>query len=86
MRDGSFEPDNPPGCLYGYALQGGTSRVARRGRDELHYHPASRHAIVFCNNRMFRLNLLGGEDGEAQVGDICVFSLLKDGYCKGTFE
>lgn len=67
MRDGTFEADTPPGCLHGYALQAGTARLARKGRDEIQYYPASRHAVVFCNNRVFRLNLLGGEDGESQV-------------------
>ena len=67
VRGGEFEPDARPGCLRGYALQAGTARVSRRRRDEVQHYPASRHAVVFCNNRVFRLNLLGGEDGESQV-------------------
>lgn len=68
VRDGTFEPDTPPGCIYGYALQAGTARIARRSRDELQFHPASRHAAVFCNNRVYRLNLLGvGDEERSQV-------------------
>lgn len=68
VRDGTFQPDaSRPGCVRGYALQGGSARVPRRWRDRVQHFPASRHAVVFCNNRIFRVNLLGGEDGETQV-------------------
>lgn len=72
VRDGTFEPDSPAaGCLRGYPLQGGTARIARKQRDEIQCHPASRYAVVFCNNRIFRLNLLGvGEQEDSQVGNI----------------
>lgn len=90
MGDGTFESDTPPGCLYGYALQAGTARIARKRRDEIQFYPASRHAVVFCNNRIFRINLLGGEDGEAQVqkmlgvvvgGGVCGLSGEGEGTC-----
>lgn len=69
VRDGTFQPDaSRPGCVRGYALQGGSARVPRKERDKVQHFPASRHAVVFCNNRIFRINLLGGEDGGSQVG------------------
>lgn len=54
-------------CTIRYALQGGGTRVAEKGRDTVHHYPESRHAVVFCNNRVFRIELLGGEDGDSQV-------------------
>ena len=67
MHDGTFEHDLPPACLHGYALQCGTARVAFKGRDKVEFYPAARHAAVFCNNRVFRVDLLGGEDADLQV-------------------
>lgn len=69
VLDGTFEPDPVPlrGCLRGCALQCGTARIPLRGRDEVKFYPTSRHAVVFCNNRVFRLDLLEGEGGERQV-------------------
>lgn len=50
-----------------YALQGGGARVAEKGRDTVQHYPESRHAVVFCNNRIFKVELLGGDDGQSQV-------------------
>lgn len=81
VRDGTFQPDAArPGCLRGYALQGGSARVPRKGRDRVQHFPASRHAVVFCNNRIFRINLLGGEDGESQVRAVCMLAWFLSGW------
>ncbi|CAM9942210.1 unnamed protein product, partial [Ascophyllum nodosum] len=69
VHDGTFEHDLPPACLHGYALQCGTARVAFKGRDKVEFYPAARHAAVFCNNRVFRVDLLGGEDADLQISE-----------------
>ncbi|CAM9330454.1 unnamed protein product [Ectocarpus sp. 12 AP-2014] len=70
VRDGTFQPDAArPGCVRGYALQGGGARVAKKGRDTVQHYPESRHMVVFCNNRIFKVELLGGEDGQSQISE-----------------
>jgi hypothetical protein len=64
IRTGNLEFDR--GDMTGYALQFGTGRVARPGRDELRSDFTSGHIVVASNGHFYKVQVLG-DGGSAQL-------------------
>ena len=67
VKSGRMEPDmdrDSPMCMSQFGVNFGLARIPGEFVDTTHMHEESRHVLVICNSRYFKLDVIG-KDGKA---------------------